>query len=281
MSLISTARKQFHATLINSILFTNQSGVPTNADKASRISIDIAKSILEQLKRSSIANRLPGQSSGNQFEQIVQQFTEATFPALSNLRPGVWHIDQVTGKRLTISDFEQFVHLDALDRAARENAELATALGNDYFIKPDIVVSRSPENDEFINGSELIVDTTTSNLTPLRSVNTSQKLLHASISCKWTLRSDRAQNARSEGLNLVKNRKGSLPHIVVVTGEPVPARIASLALGTGEIDMVYHFALPELQVACQNFPDAAELIEIMINGKRLKDISDLPFDLAI
>ena len=43
-----------------------------------------------------------------------------------------------------------------------------------------------------------------------------------------------------------RNRKGNLPHIVVVTGEPMPARIASLALGTGDIDCVYHFALYEL-----------------------------------
>ena len=53
------------------------------------------------------------------------------------------------------------------------------------------------------------------------------------------MRSDRAQNSRTEALNLIRNRKGNLPHIVVVTGEPMPARIASLALGTGDIDCVY------------------------------------------
>jgi len=35
----------------------------------------------------------------------------------------------------------------------------------------------------------------------------------------------------------------------VVTGEPTPVRISSLALGTGDIDCVYHFALPELLAA--------------------------------
>ena len=108
-------------------------------------------------------------------------------------------------------------------------------------------------------------------------------LLHASISCKWTIRSDRAQNARSEGLNLVRNRKGRLPHIVVVTAEPTPSRISSIALGTGEIDCVYHFALYELEQTLQslNYEDALDLFYIMVNGKRLKDISDLPLDLAI
>ncbi len=37
--------------------------------------------------------------------------------------------------------------------------------------------------------------------------------------------SDRAQNTRSEALNLIRNRKGRLPHIVVVTEEPSPSRL--------------------------------------------------------
>ena len=38
-------------------------------------------------------------------------------------------------------------------------------------------------------------------------------------------------------------------HIVVVTAESLPSRIASIALGTGDLDCVYHFALPELEAA--------------------------------
>jgi hypothetical protein len=114
-------------------------------------------------------------------------------------------------------------------------------------------------------------------------MNGGRPLLHASISCKWTLRSDRAQNARAEALNLVRNRKGHLPHVVVVTGEPLPSRLASLALGTGDIDCVYHFALPELMKTVEDagLSDAQDILAIMVNGKRLKDISDLPLDLAV
>jgi hypothetical protein len=116
----------------------------------------------------------------------------------------------------------------------------------------------------------------------LRAANSQLHILHASISCKWTLRSDRAQNARSEGLNLVKNRKGRVPHIAVITAEPTPARIASIALGTGEIDCVYHFALPELQAALAklDYPDAQLMLQTMVEGRRLRDIADLPLDLA-
>ena len=108
-------------------------------------------------------------------------------------------------------------------------------------------------------------------------------ILHASISCKWTMRSDRAQNIRTEGLNLIRNRKGQTPHIAAVTAEPLPTRLASLALGTGDLDCVYHFALPELRQAVEKVggEDQLEMLLGMISGKRLRDISDLPFDLAI
>ena len=113
--------------------------------------------------------------------------------------------------------------------------------------------------------------------------SSSTKILHASISCKWTIRSDRAQNTRTEALNLIRNRKGPLPHILVVTAEPTSHRLASLALGTGDLDCVYHFALPELLSTLEDlgYKDALEEVEMMVEGKRLRDISDLPFDLAI
>ena len=94
---------------------------------------------------------------------------------------------------------------------------------------------------------------------------------------------DRAQNSRTEALGLIRNRKGRLPHIVVVTAEPMPNRIALLALGTGDIDCVYHFALPELARAVEESKSemAVETLDTLILGKRLKDISDLPLDLAV
>ena len=97
------------------------------------------------------------------------------------------------------------------------------------------------------------------------------------------MRSDRAQNSRTEALGLIRNRKGRLPHIVVVTGEPLPSRISSLAMGTGDIDCMYHFALYELIEAVRDTgaEDSIELLNSLIMGKRLKDISDLPLDLCV
>ncbi len=282
--LITKARASFHESLLESVLRRDKNGIPGNADKHSRQSLALAGGILDRIGERSRGSRLVGQRSGARFEEICENYVRETFNALEHLRPGTWKIGRkVAAGRLGIARFDQYAHLAALDKLASENPELASALGSDYIIKPDVVIAREPEEDGEINKTAHIVDSETSRLSSLRRSNNDKLILHASISCKWTLRSDRAQNARSEGLNLVQNRKGKLPHVVVITGEPTPNRIASIALGTGHIDCVYHFALPELAETAQelDFVDAVELLHTMIDGKRLRDISDLPLDLII
>ena len=82
---------------------------------------------------------------------------------------------------------------------------------------------------------------------------------------------------------LWRNGIGNTPHIAIVTAEPLPSRIASVALGTGDVDCVYHLALHELGESVEEISDEtlSEMYNLMVNGKRLRDISDLPFDLAI
>jgi NgoMIV restriction enzyme len=278
-ALVVRARQRFHKALLKSVLMP-QGGVPGNADKHSVTSVMLAKGILKRLGKSAAGTRLAGQIAGAQFEEICAEFVRETFPSLERLRPGTWEIKRGGSE---ISEFDQYQHLALLDKLSRANPELATALGSDYLITPDVLIVRFPEEDAVINRGRALVDDEHARLTSLRKVNGGAPILHASISCKWTLRSDRAQNARSEALNLVRNRKGRLPHVVIVTGEPTPTRIASIALGTGDIDCVYHFALPELVETVKELEkdDHVELLQAMIKGKRLRDISDLPLDLVV
>src|SRR5581483_6494492 len=164
--------------------------------------------------------------------------------------------------------------------------------GADYLIRPDIVVFRDPLSDPAFGDDAINEDDDVARATFLRRANSkytqSLPLIHASVSCKWTLRSDRAQNARTEALNLIRNRKGRTPAITVVTAEPMPSRLASLADGTGDVDRVYHVALYELQEAVEAFiAERPTMIHWqsdlarMVRGLRLADISDLPFDLLI
>jgi hypothetical protein len=281
------ARKVFHASLLSSVLCVNNKGVVSNADSGNVASRNIAAGIAELLKLETTGERLAGQTSGNQFEIICAEFVRQTFLKLGHLRPGRWDVHRVSRRDpLEIAKYQQYSHLRALNLAARENPVLAAALGNDYTITPDIVVARLPEPDATINGDDeesALIDGTVSQLASLRLNPTSLPFLHASISCKWTIRSDRAQNARSEALNFIRNRKGRLPHIVVVTAEPTPSRLSSIALGTGDIDCVYHFALHEMQQTLKSLKmtKAEDCLSVMVEGRRLKDISDLPLDLAV
>ena len=229
---------------------------------------------------------MPAQSAGKIFEELVCSFLSETFPMLQHLRPGKWHVFNLgNNNSVKTSAFAQYEHLAHLAKVLNTDRELATMLGNDYMVAPDIVVSRELCSDSEINKRIECINDQICLKTDIRKSNGGQPLMHASVSAKWTMRSDRAQNSRTEALNLIRNRKGHLPHIVVVTGEPLPSRLASLALGTGDIDCVYHFALYELLDAVREYgsagrEDIVEQLESLVEGKRLKDISDLPLDLS-
>jgi NgoMIV restriction enzyme len=280
---IQHARAQFHKGLLKSLLTISDKGVPGNADKDNKTSVAISFGIATRLQAET-GVRVAAQTSGNDFEDLVASFVRETFLRLPHLRPGKWDVRQVSSRnRGEIARYAQYAHLNALQDAAAKNPELAAALGNDYSITPDVIVTRALEDDEAINAHEYLVDAIVARRADLRVGVGKSPLLHASISTKWTLRSDRAQNARSEALNLIRNRKGRQPHIMVVVGEPTPSRLSSLALGTGDIDCVYHFALDELSAAVADLgnSEAEDMLGIMVQGKRLKDIADLPLDLAV
>ena len=288
--MIANARFQFHKRLFETNTLTlTSSGVASNADTSSRGSKAISRKIVDILVEEqhhvvSTVDKISGQTLGKQFETLTMEFLRETFPYLQNLRPGNWTILQLgNNNKLKTSDFAQYEPLAYLNALTAQNAQLAAALGNDYLVAPDVVVYRDLYGDNEINATQCIVDSKTCKMADIRKSNGGKPILHASVSAKYTMRSDRAQNSRTEALNLIRNRKGHLPHIVVVTAEPMPNRLASLALGTGDIDCVYHFALYELIRAVKEAgsEDAVETLETLVQGKRLKDISDLPLDLSV
>ncbi len=298
MSELNNLRKEYHLQVLQKIIRTTRHPnknieYPTFADGGSRNSIAIAWKLVEKLSAynsSASQNEIvKGQTAGGRFEEITRDYLQKTFDLLAHLRPGKW-------KYLTsiaISRFDQYQHLAVLDNLSKDNPTLASVLGGDYIIKPDIVIARQPIGTDEINFKPNVFsnEEEIASYSPLilRPQYPDVLLLHASISCKWTLRSDRGQNARTEALNLIRNRKGGLPKIVAVTGEPLPMRIASLALGTGDLDCIYHFALPELKYAIHDLQESGDsgvedqmsMLETLIEGRRLRDISDLPFDLII
>lgn len=278
--LLTKRRRELHAEILADVLRYNRE-VPSNADGSSRTSVLIASAMAKLMAGPTTQGRMAAQSSGRHFERVVADFITDAFALLRHIRPGDWSVE--TGNT-RILRFEQYKHLGALTALSEIQPEVAIAIGRDYLIKPDIIVARRPEPDEVLNAQTYVVDEQTARLSPLRATKRDvQETLHASISCKWSLRSDRAQNARTEALNLIRNRKGKLPHIAVVTFEPLPGRLASLAYGTGDIDCVYHVALLELHECLrgtEQLENQLELLEDLIQGDRIRDIADLPIDLA-
>jgi hypothetical protein len=279
----SAARSRYHDSLKADVYKVGPGNVPTNADKDSATSLRISRALASALFVPD-GPRLAAQTLGAKFEKHTRDFIQDTFPKLTHLRPGEWTIACITNRTgLDIGDYEQYAHLREVERAAQAQPALRVLLGSDYTIASDVVITRKPVDDAQINSAVELVDAGVARRASIRSANDSKPSLHACLSCKWTMRSDRAQNSRSEALRLIRSRKGRVPHIAVITAEPLPSRLASIALGTGDIDCVYHIALPELQRAVQtiNESEAEALLALMIDGRRLKDIADLPLDLAI
>lgn len=283
MTLLGALRGKYHARILKTIMRC-KGGLWNNADSGSKSSVAIAAGmaqlIQQQTKTRAGTDSVTVQNVGRAFEEATLDFLRDGFSALGALRPGVWRFAR--GKK--IAEFYQYAHLAEVAAALKQNRGLRAAF-SDYIVKPDIIVSRAPEPDNAINAKDNIVSVgdKVASYAPLRKQNNKSEILHASISCKWTLRSDRSQHARTEALNLLRNRKGGAPHIAFVTAEPMPLRIATVALGTGDIDCVYHFALAEmLQVAAEagNETDK-DTLQTLVEGNRLRDISDLPLDLAI
>lgn len=160
-----------------------------------------------------------GTSSGSALEHALEK----------DLLTGLEGTDDSRGWSVTrsgsVSQFAQYAHLAELQVLFEELPTLRSTLGQDYEVATDVMVSLPYPGDV-----------------------QRPRLLHAAVSSKLTIRSDRVQNIRYEFGTLVRNRKGRLPHLVVVTAEPLPSRLVSIARGTGEIDTVYHLLYDEMDV---------------------------------
>lgn len=162
----------------------------------------------------------PPANPGSHLEDLVRSMLDANLPILDPARQ--WQVR----RGALITDYAQYSHLTQIDAIIRADPNLRVTLGRDYLIKPDVVVG--------------LLGTPT--ITP-------DPWMHAAVSCKWTIRSDRVQNIRHEFGQMIRHRRGRQPHLVTVTAEPLPTRLASIARGTGEVDATYHVAFDELAAA--------------------------------
>jgi len=193
--LISKIRTAYHIRVCKEIIRykTNKKLKYLNfADSGNRSSIQIAFEIMNQIHQPIGKGKLSEQRAGNLFEQITRDFLKETFEHMQIIRPGSWNYNV----RRPISSYVQYQHLSHIDSVLKKDAALYAALKGDYIVTTDVVISRNPISDKDINAKmELIKkEDNIASLTPLREFNQEKEILHASISCKWTIRSDRSQN---------------------------------------------------------------------------------------
>lgn len=309
MALIESERDQLVHRLCARILGTRGPGGPISfADNKREVPKVLAQAFLDELASRGFsptsAISVSPQNVGDEFDIEVAEYVKQTFVGgAAALRPGSFRVE----RGLHIRETSQYRHLEDLRRLAEDptiiplplRREFEVATAGDYAVKTDITILRDPvPNGVLFGGRRPLLDTGSpaGAATPLRTGNPGAKdLLHANVSCKWTLRSDRAQNIRTEALTLMRHRKGPMPHMVVVTLEVVPSRLVSVALGTGEIDCVYHVHVDALEAALRRarsapgiplrrqtaIDDHIKKFELLRNGDRLRDITDLPLDLAV
>ena len=94
--LIAQARKKYHRDLLESILTIDKEGIPSNADRSSKISISIAKGITDRLIALTQEKAL-GQTCGKKFEECNMQFIQNT--KIIMLLTGKQLRAHLTGKR--------------------------------------------------------------------------------------------------------------------------------------------------------------------------------------
>lgn len=162
------------------------------------------------------------------------------------------------------SQYAQYTHLTQLQELLENNPTLRASVARDYQVTTDVYVGvrhRGVDGDR-------------------------PPFLHAAISSKFTIRSDRVQNVRHEFNTLVRNRRGRTPHLILVTAEPLPSRLTSITRGTGEVDAVYHVLYDELDAAvrrvCEENPKLQTQLDDwveMVEQKRLRPYSELVTDL--
>ncbi len=275
-------RNQYHQSIDESLLAAFRNG-STEQPYNDPLSGYLSSKMFRLLGLRPMDGQIPDPIADFSFANLTKAFLKSSFLSLPGICSDRWLFS--TDGTIPLKRHKRVVELQ---RVFRTELTLRAMLeANGFTITPDILVGRAPKVKVRAklapSGDKDTKSTGESGLPEKVAHPDSSWILHAIISCKWTIRTDRAQNTRTEVLNLIRNRKGHLPHIAAVTAEPWPARIAALALGTGDLDCVYHFALPELVAAVEASAneDSREMLRMMIEGKRLRDISDLPFDLAV
>ncbi|MFE7295096.1 NgoMIV family type II restriction endonuclease [Streptomyces sp. NPDC057579] len=268
-------------------------GRPNTSDKNDSLSQELGHAFFELL----------GVPKDKSAPKTVDKAWSAAMVAdlVKQMAPTAPHLGVRAERRL--EEFEQYAYLNALKTLAEDaSPEVMTAL-----IRLERATqSTGPELPQLVNKlketlaaadgrrralvdllgdeSPLRLDVAVDRSVPPAPADASgnPKHLVAGFSLKWSLRTDRLQDPRTQGAKMAAMRRGRMPHFAAVTMEPRPYMLGRLGRGTGDLDCVYHLALSPLIEAVQAvFTDNKDRVRQrdmfmrMVEQRRLRDYDDL------
>ena len=245
-------RQGYHRSL-QERLWSVSGGLPSNSDPTSRISVEIGLALAEATGATSDLPRLDGPRAGVDFERRTVRFIEGALTCVNELTQGDWRVE--TGS--SIAEFARYDHLNSVRQAAATNNQLASVLYDDHSLVPGAFVGRRLKSSH--------------------PASPGSAVLSGVVACKWMIPRDIDERA----VNLLRCPEVPGDRVAVVTAEPLPGRIASIAIGAGQ-PCAYHVALKELQdiLSRMRWSESREVLEIMVDQGRLRDILELPLDLT-
>lgn len=257
------ARKDYHRKL-QERLWSVRDGLPSNSDPTSARSVEIGRALAEAAGVTVDLPSLDRASLAAELERHTKGFFEAVFPRVGDLDEASWLIETAGG---TV-EFAQYDHLAATRRSAANDGQLAALLYSDCTLAPDLFVGRTRPP---VEGMRDAVSK------PLGQGNLTEAALVGVVVCKWRISGDIGQ----EGVDLLRRPEAGAWYTSIVTCEPLSARLASIAFAHHG-RYVYHVALRELRevLSRQDWWDSRDLVDLMVDQGRLRDVSDLPGDLA-
>jgi len=263
-------------------------GNPNTSDNSDQQSKDIGLAMFDELGVP--AGRPAPPDAGSALEEAVRLH-------LVSVRP-----DLVIERSRPATDFDQYAHLSVFPTFRRANVSTETSLARlaEAIATVDSLEARVSLSAELararasLQRQDALVGELVSNMPEeaLLKVDITVAeprpgglpLVHTTISSKWSLRTDRAQDCVSQGAKLVAQRRGRMPHFAVLTIEPRPAMLKILGDGSGSIDCVYHLDLPALTRAWEGLAASQVRPETwspyrsfrrLVEQRRLRDYDEL------
>jgi hypothetical protein len=267
-------------------------GKPNTSDASDKLSVAVGEELFRILDVSTARSDEKDEPTGDQFARHVAADLELRFPREAGT---------IVLPERKLFEFDQYRHVGALrgfetgrskefvrvwkqlTSHARKGAS-GPALARIESLIGDVesVIDGEAEHlanllaqvgDESLLGLDLTVSRATE--PPARPQ------LAVGLSLKWSLRTDRAQDCRSQGAKMSALRRGRMPHFGVLTMEPRPYMLNLLGGGSGDVDCVYHLDLPALTAAVETVyvgprrTANRDLFRRLVEQRRIRDYDEL------